>query len=280
MLKRVAKEPLFQFLVIGAALFIVFEAVDDSPAPVDPDSISIGEAEVNALSDTFQRTWRRPPNETELAALVEDRIREEVFVREAVGLGLDQNDAVIRRRLRQKMEFLTSSLVEAMEPADATIREYFEAHREDFKRPGRVAFRQVFLGENPGDAEIGQAIEALRSGSDPATVGVRSLIPPDLPQSPEPAVDGTFGRGFFQKLAELPDRQWAGPVTSGYGAHLVFITGREPATVPPLDEIRENVVRAWREEMQKDLLEEQYQKLRTRYDVSVPATGAGGDSSR
>ncbi len=267
------------FLVIGAVLFAVYAAVDDTPPPADTNTITISEAEVAALASSFNRTWRRPPNETELAAMVDDRVREEVFVREAITLGLDQNDTVIRRRLRQKMEFLTSSIVEGMETDDAKVQAFFEKNREKFKRPGRIAFRQVFLGETADESGIELALDSLKAGNDPATVGVRSLIPPDLSLSPETAVDGAFGRGFVESLSGVPDGHWAGPVRSGYGTHLVFVTERQPPTVPPLDEIRGNVVQAWRAETRKDLLEDQYRKMRTRYDITFPARGTVGEAA-
>ena len=121
-LGRIAKEPLVHFLIIGAVLFAVYAAVDDSPPPDDPDRVEISDAEVEGLASSFNRTWRRQPNDTELAAMIDDRVREEVFVREALALGLDQNDAVIRRRLRQKMEFLAQSMIGGVEP-DAAIVE-------------------------------------------------------------------------------------------------------------------------------------------------------------
>ena len=268
------------FLVIGAVLFIIYEVVNTSPEPAAPNAITISEAEIEGLASSFSRTWRRPPNETELASMIDDRIREEVFVREAITLGLDQNDTVIRRRLRQKMEFLTSSIVEGMEPEEANIQAFFEKNRDKFKRPGRIGFQQVYLGETPDESKVQQALESLTAGHDPETVGVRSLIPSNLPLSVETAVDGSFGRGFFQSLSDLPDGQWAGPIRSGYGVHLVIVTERQPPVVPALDEIRENVIRAWRTETQKDLLEDQYQKMRARYDIALPATGTSGDADK
>ena len=268
------------FLIIGAALFVIYEIVNTAPEPTAPNAITISEAEIEGMASSFNRTWRRPPNETELASMIDDRIREEVFVREAITLGLDQNDTVIRRRLRQKMEFLTSSIVEGMEPEEAKIQAFFEKNQDKFKRPGRIGFQQVFLGETLDEAKVQQALVSLTAGDDPETVGVRSLIPSNLPLSVQTAVDGTFGRGFFRSLADLPDGQWAGPIRSGYGVHLVFITERQPPVVPALDEIRENVIRAWRTEIQKDLIEDQYQKMRARYDIALPATGTNGDADK
>ena len=272
-LGKIVREPLVHFLLIGAMLFAAFQIVDDTPVPAEKDRIVISETEVAALVEAFRKTWRRPPNESELDSLIEDRIREEVFVREAISLGLDQNDTVVRRRLRQKMEFLTSSMVEALEPDESEVRRYFDDNRSRFERVGRVAFEQVFLGETPADEEVDTRLEALRSGNDPAAIGARSLIPPKLPLSSENQVDGTFGRGFFKSLGDVPVNVWSGPLNSGYGIHLVRVTERRLPALPPFEEIRDEVLRAWRAETQKELLDKQYQKLKSRYEILLPAAG-------
>jgi hypothetical protein len=267
---KALREPLLHFLLIGIGLFAVFQLTNDSPPSIKQDAIVIGQAEADALAETFRRTWRRPPNESEMANLLEDQVREEVFVREALALGLDKDDAVVRRRLRQKMEFLTSSIVGAIEPDDAVVQAFYESERQQFERAGQVAFEQVFLGEAPAEADIARGLEFLRAGGDPGKIGKRSLIPPDLPLSPENSVDGTFGRGFFQRLNDVPENVWSGPVLSGYGTHLVLVTQRQEPMLPPLDTIRDKVLQAWRAKAQKELLENQYQNLKARYDVSVP----------
>ena len=271
---KITKEPLLHFLLIGVGLFAVFQVTNDPAPSAIQDAIVISEAEADGLAETFKRTWRRPPNESEMANLIEDRVREEVFVREALALGLDRNDAVVRRRLRQKMEFLTASIVEAIEPDEAVLSEFYEAERGQFERAGQVAFEQVFFGDTPAEADIALGLEVLRSGEDPRDIGVRSLIPSGLPLSPESSVDGTFGRGFFQRLNGLPEGVWSGPVISGYGTHLVLIKRRQEPMLPPLESIRDEVLQAWRAKAQNDLLERQYQKLKARYDVSVPVTTA------
>jgi hypothetical protein len=267
---KALREPLLHFLLIGIALFAVFQLTNDSPPSGKQDAIVIGQAEADALAETFRRTWRRPPNESEMANLLEDQVREEVFVREALALGLDKDDAVVRRRLRQKMEFLTSSIIGAIEPDDAVVQAYYESERQQFERAGQVAFEQVFLGETPAEADIASGLEFLRAGGDPGKIGKRSLIPPGLPLSPENSVDGTFGRVFFQRLNDVPENVWSGPVLSGYGTHLVLVTQRQEPMLPPLDAIRDKVLQAWRAKAQKELLENQYQNLKARYDVSVP----------
>jgi hypothetical protein len=274
------KEPLLHFLLIGCMIFVVFEIADDSPPAAEADLIVITEADATRLSENFKKAWRRRPNGDELAALIEDRVREEVFVREALALGLDQDDAVVRRRLRQKMEFLTASVVEAMEPTEDELLAFFKSQAGQFERAAQMAFEQVFLGENPSESEIALSLGKLRSSADPTEIGVRSLIPSGVPLSPAVAVDGTFGRGFFERLAAFSPGEWAGPVRSGYGIHLVRIAEiREPA-LPPFKSVREKVLQAWRTATQKKLLDRQYDQLRSRYDVSLPSMEPAGQASQ
>ncbi len=271
---KIMKEPLLHFLLIGLALFAAFRIVDESPPSVGQDEIIITEAEAETLAAGFAKVWRRPPDADELASLIEDRVREEVFVREATALGMDQNDTVVRRRLRQKMEFLTASVVEAIEPDDTVLVEFYNSENERFRRSGQVAFKQVFLGEKPSDADIAASLEILRSGGNPDEMGVRSLIPSDLPLSRAVSVDGTFGRGFFDRLAGFPAGEWSGPVASGYGVHLVLVTSRQDPVLPPFEAVREQVVQEWRTATKSELLDKQYQKLRLRYQVTVPRTNS------
>ena len=276
----ILKEPLLHFLLIGCAIFAVFKFVDESPSAVKPDVIIVTEAEAEGLAASFARTWRRPPNDDELAALIEDRVREEVFVKEAIALGMDQNDTVVRRRLRQKMEFLAASIVEAIEPEDAALKDFYRTQGNKFEQAAQVAFEQVFLGESAADSDVATGLEMLRAHGDPGEIGVRSLIPAALPLSSAGAVDGTFGLGFFERLAALPTDDWAGPVKSGYGVHLVRITERSESAQPPFETVREKVLREWRAATQKELMEQQYGQLRERYEVSVPKPEAVGRAAQ
>jgi hypothetical protein len=266
--RGVLREPLLHFFGIAAAtfaLYALFDDTDSGPAPAD-EVIAVAATDVDRLSQQFEAVWGRPPAAAELAGLIEDHVREEVYYREALALGLDRNDAVIRRRLRQKMEFLGDTGAAALAPDDATLRAHFERNLERFTPPARMTFEQAFVGED-GSRE---ALAALRGGADPASVGRPTLLPAVLEGAPRSVVDGTFGEGVFDRVAALPAGEWAGPVRSAYGEHLVRVETLEPAAPPPFEDIRARVEDDWRQDAAAALREAQYGTLRARYSVVLP----------
>ncbi len=268
----ILKEPLFHFFLLGVAIFGWFSYLN--PAPSEPDSgnqIVVDMQDINRLIDQFQSTWQRPPTPEELAELQEAFLRQEVLVREARLLGLDQGDIVVRNRLAQKMEFLTLSLAQASEPDDATLQAHLAENRAHFLRPERVAFEQVAVGPTPETARVDEMLDALNRGADPAQFAGPSLLPAALPLSPAQKVDATMGRGFHALLNDLPVGQWVGPVPSGFGYHLVRVNTREPAQLPAFDDIREDVLFDWRRKLKSDLSEAQFDALKEKYDLITPA---------
>lgn len=261
------REPLLHFLFLGAAIFALFAALDDSPPPVAADRLEVTEADAARLARQFEATRRRPPGKEELAGLIDARIREEVLVREAIALGLDRDDAVVRHRLAMKMTFLTESGAKAVEATDAALATHLAAHPERFARVGLVSFEQVMLrkGADPEPLRV-----ALRAGEGVDAFAAPSILPERVPPSPPVAVDGTFGQGFHAAVSALAPGGWAGPVESAYGRHLVRVLSVEPPGLPPLDEIREAVERDWRATMRARLADERFEALAARYDIIRP----------
>jgi len=267
---RLLREPLFHFIAIGGLIFLLFAAVDDTgEAPADV--IVIVPERIDQLAASFSAVWKRMPTDDELNFLIEEEIRAEVYYREALALGLDRNDAIVRRRMRQKMEFLLDTGAYLQEPAAGELEAYFAAN-EDFYRTGlRLALEQVYLGEAPVAEAISLSLGALRSDppADPATVGERTLLPARLGLSPPTAVDGVFGKGFFDLAADLPPGEWAGPVVSAYGVHLVRILDTLPARTPPMEEIRDAVLKNWREAKAQEIREQDYAERRKHFVVEI-----------
>jgi PPIC-type PPIASE domain len=270
MIGRLLREPLLHFLLIGLAVFGAYRFAGPREAATDRRVIDVTAAQEERLAGQFESVWRRPPTRAELGGLVEDHVREEVYYREALALGLDRDDTVIRRRLRQKMEFLGDAGVGGLVPEEAELRAYLEAHADRFAMPAKVTFRQVLLdGEDPQDV-----LARLAEGVDPAEVGGGTLLPPVMEASAQAAVDGTFGAGFFETVAALPPGAWSGPVRSSFGAHLVELLTLEPATAPQFEVVRTAVEEDWRRAKADELREAQYRGLRAQYEVVLPSERA------
>lgn len=243
-LSRLLREPLLHFFLIGSAIFGIYAATA-TPGPPPVDMISIGPERIEQLRSGFESVWRRPPTEAELAGLTEDFVRGEIYYREALALGLDRNDTVIRQRLRQKMEFLTDAGTNLREPTDAELAVWFAANPDLYREEPQLALQQVFLGTGPAPEVIARLLAALRDvpEADFAAMGQRTLLPRRLDLSGPHGVDGVFGSGFFGLLVAMPERVWSGPVASSYGLHLVRIVDRRPGRLPALDEVRKAVSR-------------------------------------
>lgn len=268
------REPLLHFLLIGAALFVLFSIRNDGDTGA-PREIVISESRVESLAENFARTWMRPPTPQELRGLVGDYIAEEVYYREAIAMGLDRDDVVIRRRLRQKMEFISEDVASALEPTEAQLQEYLDAHREKFVEPPRISFRQVFLStDRRGEATRRDAERLLadlvagRAGN-AAELGDPTLLPSGLESASPQEIASAFGTDFATQVEEAPVGQWTGPLQSGFGLHLVHVDGRQSAALPTMDSIRPLVLREWQAEQRQETSADLLATLRAKYDVRV-----------
>jgi hypothetical protein len=270
MLRAALREPLLHFLVLGGLLFLLFGLTRE---PVrDARQIRITAGQVEQLAARFSRTWMRPPTEEELAGLIERHIRGEVFYREALAMGLDQDDPYVRNRLGQKLEFLLDDLSTETMPDDETLALYLRQHPERYREPARVSFRQVYL--NPErrpqlEADAARLLQRLRAGADPAGLDDVSLLRQAFEDVSQPEIGRHFGDAFAEALLELEPGQWLGPIPSGLGAHLVRVTDRRPARFPGLGEVRPQVLRDWQDQRAREQKEQAYARLRQRYDIIV-----------
>ena len=276
--RRVAwwREPLLHFLLLGAALFLLYHVLNRGEPSAASREIVVTEARVEALAENFAKTWMRPPTAEELQALVDDYVAEEVFYREAVAMGLDRDDTVIRRRLRQKMEFISEDVASSVQPTDEQLQAYLKQHAEKFAQPPRFTFQQVFLsGERRGaavrrDAErILAELQAGRGTANPQQLGDPTLLPPGMESATPQDMENTFGSDFAAAVGKAPVGQWTGPVQSGYGLHLVRVERREAGTAPALAEIRPLVLREWESEQRKKTNTAFLAQLRSKYAVRV-----------
>jgi hypothetical protein len=279
-LQKILREPLLHFVVLGGGLFLLFGVVGES-ADERPDRIVVSAAKVENLAELFRRTWRRPPSQAELDGLIEDHVKEEILYREALALGLDDDDIVIRRRLRQKMEFVSEDVAQPAEPTEDELRTFLANHADRFSEPSRVSFTQVYLSpDRRGEAAWSDAerlLVALDTGrADPAGAGDPFLLEQDYRELAAQDVERLFGGAFAGQVAELPVGRWSGPVESGYGLHLVLVRERTAARLPDLAEVRDPVANEWRAVRQEEANRAFYERLRAGYEVTVERPAQAG----
>jgi hypothetical protein len=275
---RLLREPVLHFLLIGIALFVAYGQL--APPRDDGARIVVSQAIVDNLAREYQARWFRPPGNEELRMLIEAHVRDEILYREGVALGLDRDDPVIKRRVRQKLEVIAEEQLARDAPTDAQLAEFLARNPGRFSRPDTVSFEQVLFPATATSAELEAARTAAAQGADPARLGQPSMLPQRADAAPLDLVARDFGAGFAAELANLPTDTWAGPVRSGFGLHLVRVTTRTPSVVPPLDEVRAAVAREWEHERRVASLAENYDRLRGEYEVVIEARPSLSIASR
>ena len=275
-LKALWKEPLVHFLLIGAVLFTVFELRQEEDSAV-PNRILVDTDQVEQLVARFKRTRMRRPTDIELAALIEGHIREEVYYRQALAMGLDQDDAVLRQRMRQKLEFLLEDLSAQTVPDDEQLIQFMQRHPEKFREEPRLSFTQVFLNPDKHQdlaADAMQLLTRLNNGTPPETEGDRTLLRQEYLLATQHEITRVFGDSFAQQIVVLEPDGWTGPLYSAYGGHLVRVSAKQEERFPVLAEIRKQVERDYMAERRQELKDITYLKLREGYEIIIEESAA------
>ena len=271
-MKKLYKEPLLHFLIIGALIFIIFSSVNKDEIIVSDNKIVVTAAEIERLSDNWSKKWKRLPTEAELQGLVDSYIREEVYYREALALGLDQYDTILRRRLMQKMEFLSNDLAELNQPDDTELNKFFLDHQDKYELPARVTFTHIYFSLDKRGAKAVEDAKSVLSGLNALRApdrGDNFMLQYDFVQESPFEVERLFGNVFAEKLFQSEINTWQGPIESGYGIHLVRINEKIDARMPELASVIEKVRTDWMFEQKQKMNREIYERFKERYEIVV-----------
>jgi hypothetical protein len=283
MLRSLAREPLVHFLLLGTVLFALDAWLRPAATATASAEIVVSEARIRNLAQTFRRTWQRPPTREELDGLVESYVREEVLYREALVLGLDRDDAIVRRRMQQKMEFVAEEAAALVKPTDADLDAYLAGNADAFRTEARATFAQVYLdpGKHPGtlEADAQRLLATLNlAGASPDLGKVGDslmLLDPAYENATQAEIERLFGAEFARALVKQPVGKWVGPIASGYGVHLVRLEALAPGGMPTLADVRPLVEREWANAKRQELQQAFYDRLRAKYAVRVQMPEAG-----
>lgn len=268
-LRSLLREPLVQFLLIGLGLFLLYGWV--SPGDGESRRIVVSQGKVDALVLQHESIWNRPPTRDELQSLIDVYVRDEILYREGVAMGLDQDDAVIKRRVRQKYELIAEEQGR-LAPTDDELRSFMKAHPAAFVEPPVITFDQIYFDpatSSPDD--VAAAKVALRRGSGMASWGQPSMVPRNIRNASLNLVARDFGETFAGKIEAAPVGEWVGPVASGIGVHLVRVQSRSSPRLPSLEQARNAVVREWEADRRESAKQDGFRKLRSEYEVAVEA---------
>lgn len=271
--RRVVREPLVHFLAIGLALFAangLIHGPDQGPAG---DAIVISRGRVNQIVQSYVLLAGHLPTTEELQTLVDDFVSEEVGYREAVAMGLDADDTIVRRRMRQKLEFLIEDGAASEDPTEAQLQAWMDQHPDQYRLPERRALRQILLSSDKRGArtltDAAAALTSLTKGTDPAKLGDPSMLPAALPLTTQESVAGLFGADFAANVFAHIGKDWFGPVASPFGQHIVSIVATEPARAIALSEAADKVHADWIEARRNAARDDFHARLRKRYHIRI-----------
>jgi peptidyl-prolyl cis-trans isomerase C len=274
---KLLREPLLHFMFIGAAIYLLYGVFAEPVPEADDKTIVVSAGEIEWMQTSWQKRWNRPPTAQEFDGLIQQYIKETVLYREALTMGLNQHDQVIRRRLAQKLEFLAKDLVALTPPTDEELLTYFSEHQDRYQEPARYTFTQVFIDpDKRGDATLDDA-EAIKASliaqgdaiENAGALGDDFMLQNYYPEKDQIEIQKLFGSGFAQSLVALSPGQWHGPVLSGYGTHLVYVSNINEPPPPEFAEMRERVVQDWTSERSEELNDKFYASLREQYTVVI-----------
>jgi peptidyl-prolyl cis-trans isomerase C len=271
------RDPLLHFLLLGALIFLAYFGLNPADKSAAGNQIHVGQKDIDRYVQLFRKQWQRMPSRQELDGLVRAHLKEEILYREALALGMEQDDTIIRRRLAQKMEFLITDITDPGAIDEKDLIAFYENNGTRYVRAAVLSFRQIYFNpELRGDRITDEAdatletLQTTHAGSDaPDELGDPSMLQQSYKRESTDDIARDFGREFADKLATLTPDSWHGPIASGYGLHLVFIQAREDAGILPFAEVREQVKNDYLYELRQTRSDATLEKLKARYQITI-----------
>jgi hypothetical protein len=280
--KKLLREPLLHFVVLGLALFLAYDWLSGRGL-VSVNRIVITQGRIEQLAAGFESIHQRPPSSSEMDGMIDDEVREEVYSREAKSMGLDQDDIIIRRRLMTKLQFLSEDTTPIAEPTDAQLLEYLDAHAADFRVERHYSFTHVYLSPQRHGEHLDADAQALlaqlhRNGTaDASKLGDPFLLDLRFNNVAASELARHFGVDFETALRTLPTGVWSGPISSSYGTHIVLISERADERTATLADVRDDVRGKWMQEQREQANDRRYADFRKRYEVTVERSALAHD---
>ncbi len=271
------REPLFHFLIIGVLLYCLYGLFANQATNEPDNTITVTAAQIDWLEQTWQKRWNRPPTSKERQGLIDAYVKESIMYRQALAIGLDRDDTIIRRRLAQKLEFLTRDLTEIISPSKEELRTYFDMHQDKYQIPASLSFGHVYFSTDKRQeqtvADAQEALAKLQSEKG-LTQSFKDMGDPFMlqqyyPDKTEQEILRLFGSEFSQKTFQFPVGQWSGLVESAYGLHVVYVHDHTESTMPNLADIQDRVLQDWVDDKRREVNEKFYASLLSRYEVIV-----------
>jgi hypothetical protein len=274
---RLFKEPLIQFLIIGAAIYGAYAMFATPEENFRDTLVHVDSNRINGFISEWEARWSRPPTREEIDGLIQSYIKEDVLYRQAVAMGLNEDDPITRRRMAQKLEFLTSDLAMMIQPAEGELERYFSDNSEAYRAPDRMTFSQVFFDpDSRGNSTLKDAAEALLElqaagvpTEESMQVGDGFMLQSDFVSVTATEAARQMGSGFVEAVVQLEPGSWHGPVLSGYGVHLVYVYSYKKSPPAVFEEVQAAVLENWQLEQREQFNADFLRNLKERYEIVI-----------
>jgi hypothetical protein len=276
-LTRLLTEPLVQFLVIGACIYGAYALFGAPEENFRDTTIIVDSNRINAMISQWERRWNRLPTREEIDGLIQTYIREDVLYRQAVAMGLNEDDPITRRRMAQKLQFLTSDLSMMQQPLEGELEKYFSEKAGSYRGEDMISFTQVFINpDKREDATLSDAAEILAQlkavgepDAETFQAGDRLILQNNFSSATELEIRRQLGSGFAEVVMTLEPGQWHGPVLSGYGVHLVYVYEFVKAPPAVFENVQARVLEDWHEEKREQFNADFLESLKSRYQIVI-----------
>ena len=258
---------LAHFLVLGGLIFLL------APRPRSSRDIEVSAAWIDAVKHAQEKRLGRVLAPAEVAAVRERTVEDELLYREALRLGLDGSDAIVKQRLVQKALFLAEDLAGAsVTPTDGQLAAFFEATRDQWTLPARVSLVHVYAGPERRSVLVDlreQLLQAEPAATDaPPPVGDAFALPRSV-QANWDELARDYGERFANAVLMLSPRTWSKPIESKFGWHLVKVLDRKSAGPASYDEVKGKVALAYLIAKKKRAVSDFLIDAETRYRIRV-----------
>lgn len=261
-------------MLIGAGIFILYYTLN--PVSSNRQTILIDDDMIIRTGSLFQKQWGRPPSDSEWTGLLDQQIREEVYYREALKMNLDHNDEIIRRRMEQKLDFISSDLVQMKEPAEEELKAYYQKHKAKYLQQASYSFSHIYFNADKREHAKADAAKVLTSlpENDKNLAELTKLGDPfpfayHTDGALQKEIDEQMGDDFAASLSTLPVGKWCAPILSGFGSHLIFIDSVTPASEAPFANIREQLLTDYRYDYQQQFNQKVYDDFKKEYTIEL-----------
>ena len=264
-MKKLLREPLVHFLLIGLGLFFIYGLGNTKP---DQNEIIIDDGLINEIVAKWELQRNRQPTLEELSGLVNEFIEQEVLYQEALEMNLDHNDEIVKRRLAQKMEFISDGLAESLQPTEDILKKYFEDHKDNYSKDPIYTISHVYFSQDKRSDAYNDAKNALKLVSMEG-LGDPISLPKTYTDASSFAISRDYGTSFVNSLDTLEIGKWTGPINSGLGVHLVFIKEKKARGLYTFEEVKDKVIVDYNFEASNDFKKELIATLLKGYKINV-----------